>query len=77
MSCQGWEQPVATRRPHRNTSAGSDAHQRSFTGAGNRPKVVSRPHRFDTAKRSQRIGQRFRLMQRLHQDSNIRFSYKL
>lgn len=33
----GWEQPVAGRGPHRDPSAGSDAHQRSLTRAGDRP----------------------------------------
>ena len=32
---------MATRRPHCNTSAGSDAHQRSFTRAGDRPNAAS------------------------------------
>jgi hypothetical protein len=30
-----------TRRPHRDTNAGSDAHQRSFTRAGDRPLVAA------------------------------------
>jgi len=42
LAAPGWVQSVGTRRLHRDTRAGSDACQRSFTKVGNRPKAVYR-----------------------------------
>lgn len=52
MSALGWEQPVTPRRPHRDTSARADAHQRSFTRAGDRPCAYIMNAGFDSSERT-------------------------